>query len=88
MTVDVEMLARDSALVITTPSLLRRILFGERTGPRVAVRLTLIRGGVRWVYEDSGRVVSSAVLAAIEEADFFKRFTAHLVRLATDPPPN
>lgn len=88
MTIDVELLSRDAALVIAKPSWFRRVVFGDRSDPAVAVRGPVVRGVQLWRYEDTQRLCSGAVTAAIEEAAFFARLRSHLVRVATAEPPS
>lgn len=67
--ITVDLMRRDLACVITAPHWLFRLLFRTSSNERFAVRIHCIGGGVKWIYDYSGRLVEPSVLAAIQKAE-------------------
>lgn len=84
MTITVDIVRPDIAVVTRAPSLLARMLFRRTGEDRTARRVLVITGGFRWIWDDSSERVDDATCAAIERAALDLR--RQQLRHALEPP--
>lgn len=85
MKVYVELVRSDLAEVIETPPLWRRIFLREQERHAFAVRVLVVTGGYRWVYDHTGKPVDPETQRAIDKAVRASRRPRDLVAV-TGPP--
>jgi hypothetical protein len=66
--ITIELYGPALACVVSTPSLLRRLLLRAEATERYAVRVLVFSGGYTWRWDSDGGPLPSGVLHAIEDA--------------------